>query len=235
METQTIDLKKVAAHEAAQWIPEHGTVGLGAGTTIAYLVDMLDPNRKNLSITTSSQQTYKLLEEKGFRPIPINSLSAIDLYFDGCDEIDHELNALKSGGGIHTHEKLLASMAREFIILADETKWVEKFSPDCPLVLELIPESESFVRARLDPRKDISDIRLRETKDQMGPWITGNGNILLDIWFTEWPAPAGLNESLKSITGILETSLFYQMCKKAVIATKQGVKLVEQIRNILLK
>ncbi|MFI5155443.1 MAG: ribose 5-phosphate isomerase A [Chitinophagales bacterium] len=231
METQTMDLKKEVALHVVRGLPRRGIVGLGAGSTIAHLVAALDPKNRELAYISSSVQTNQLLIEKGFNPIPLGSVSAIDLYFDGCDQLDHELNALKSGGGIHTHEKLLASMAKEFIILIDESKWVETFSPNYPLVLELIPEAEAFVHSKLIQVLKSSDIRVREDKTRKKPAITANGNRLLDIWFDRWPALSGLNESLESIAGVLEIYLFYQMAARAMIGTMRGVKEIERNRS----
>ena len=72
---------------------------------------------------------------------PIAAFKSIDIYFDGCDQLDSELNALKIGGGIHTQEKLLASMANEFILIGDESKLVQNFDNRFPVVIELLPQA----------------------------------------------------------------------------------------------
>ena len=152
----------------------------------------------------------------------------IDIYFDGCDQLDRQLNALKSGGGIHTQEKLLANMAKQFVLIGDEAKLVDSFDLKYPLVLEILPQSVSFV-----PFKIIqlfagtrSVMRMNDKKD--GPVITENGNYLVDVYFEKWPELSSINTNFKSVPGIVETSLFYQIANKAVIAGEKGVIVLER-------
>ena len=77
-------------------------------------------------------------------------LKQIDIYFDGCDQFDNQLNALKSGGGIHTQEKLLASMAKQFVLVGDETKRVDSFDVKFPLVIEMLPQSLLYVPFKIE-------------------------------------------------------------------------------------
>src|ERR1700679_1158638 len=123
------DYKAEAAKAALQLIKPGQIIGLGAGSTIAHLVEMVgkdDALKASIVFTSSSFKTTNLLHERGLRVISPALLKHIDIYFDGCDQFDAELNALKSGGGIHTTEKIPASMAEEFILIGDEGKYVEK-------------------------------------------------------------------------------------------------------------
>ena len=122
-----MSLKKEAALKAISFIKPRQLVGLGAGSTIAFIVELLSEQVKaglELNVLTSSFSTNQLLLQKGFSVLPVADVEEIDIYFDGCDQVDHHLNALKSGGGIHTKEKLLASMATQFILAGDESKYV---------------------------------------------------------------------------------------------------------------
>ena len=226
-----MDLKKSAAQKALAFIKDKNTVGLGAGSTVAFLVDLLAAQVKkgmHVRVLTSSFTTHRLLLAKGFAVQPIADVTEVDIYFDGCDQLDRELNALKSGGGIHTREKLLASMATQFFLMGDETKYSECFDARFPLVIELLPEALRFVPAgiqKLFPGvKNV--IRMDDKKD--GPVITGNGNYLLDVWFPAWPELAQINPMIKGITGVVETSLFYNLAHKAIIAGNNGIKILEK-------
>jgi ribose 5-phosphate isomerase A len=226
-----MDLKMEAARKAVSFIKDKRTVGLGAGSTIAYLVELLILEAKNgldIKVLTSSFSTHQLLVKSGYAVQPVADLAMLDIYFDGCDQLDRELNALKSGGGIHTREKLLASMATEFYLLGDETKYSNQFDTRFPLVIELLPEAFSYVPACIQKlfAGVKSVFRMSDKKD--GPVITGNGNYLLDLWFPEWPELNLINTKIKAITGVVETSLFYQPAHKAIIAGKDGIRILEK-------
>ena len=108
------DLKKEAARAALEYIRPHTSVGLGAGGTIAHLLHfLLEPvqREKNLTLYTSSYTTALLMQDHGIPIADTAMATSIDLYFDGCDQVNHQLEALKSGGGVHSREKLMASMA----------------------------------------------------------------------------------------------------------------------------
>lgn len=225
-----MDFKKEAAQKAITLITDKSTVGLGAGSTIAHVVDFLKKEIENglqLRFVTSSFSTRQLLLKNEIPVFPIASFDKIDIYFDGCDQLDKELNALKSGGGIHTHEKLLASMANQFVLIGDETKRVDNFDNRFPVVVELLPESFSFAPAKIQQLFPgvRSAFRMGDKKD--GAVITENGNYLLDLWFQTWPDIATINPTLKTVTGIVETSLFYNLAHKAILAGKHGVKMYE--------
>ncbi len=225
-----MDFKKDAAQKAITLIKDKKTVGLGAGSTIAYLIDFLKKERQNglqVKLVTSSFSTWQLLLKNEFDVLPIASFSNIDIYFDGCDQLDKELNALKSGGGIHTHEKLLASMADQFVLLGDETKLVDSFDNRFPVVVELLPEAYNFAPSKIQSLFSNIKSNFRTSDKKDGIVITDNGNYLLDLWFQTWPDLATINPILKTVSGVVETSLFYNMAHKAIIAGQDGVKVLE--------
>jgi ribose 5-phosphate isomerase A len=220
------DFKKEAARAALEVVREGSTIGFGAGSTIAHLVGFImeDPAlASSINTVTSSFTTRLLLEKSGFPVKEMGNMTQIDQYFDGCDQFDHALNALKSGGGIHTREKILASMAHEFIIIGDESKYSERLDGKYPLVIEVIPDALSFVLARLPEifEGSRSVIRLADKKD--GAVITENGNYLVECRFGHFPDPAGVNELVLKIPGVLEHSLFYRIAQKAIVAGPKGI------------
>ena len=157
-----------------------------------------------------------------------SSLSSIDIYFDGCDQFDKQLNALKSGGGIHTREKLLASMAKQFLLVGDEAKYVRQFDTTYPMVIDLLPEALRYVPASIQKLFPGVKTILRMSDKKEGAAITENGNYLMDVWFTNWPELQQLNSLMKGITGVVETSLFYNLAHKAIIAGEDGIKVIKK-------
>ena len=123
-------------------------------------------------------------------------------------------------------EKLLASMADQFIIVGDESKLVNRFATHFPIVLELIPQAVGYVPNFLKKHFPLSRNAYRKGEKDGGYIFTENGNYLLDVWMDEWPDLSLLNSMLKQITGVVETSLFFEIADMAVIAGKNGVKLL---------
>lgn len=221
--------KEAAAREAVKMIANYSTVGLGAGSTMALLAGLLKQacdEGLSVKVLSSSAATAALLRQYDFVVEDTAAWAVIDLYFDGCDQFTPDLQVLKSGGGIHTMEKLLASMAREFIIVGDQSKLVESFDIKYPLTVEVLAEAVSFVKHKILPLWSGAAVETRKNAATGDPVLTTHGNLLLDIWFKEWPEPGIINTALKSITGIVETSLFYGMAHKAVIAGEAGVRIL---------
>lgn len=221
-----MDIKKEAALKAATLVTHQSIVGVGAGSTIAHLVGALKPSIANglqVQFVTSSFTTLQLLQKNQLPVQPIASYNAIDLYFDGCDQVDQQLNALKSGGGIHTQEKLLASMAKQFILVGDDSKLVSHFDIKYPLVIELLPQAVAFVPYKIEQLFDAVTTFMRMNDKKDGPVITENGNYLLDVYFEQWPQLSQINPLLKTVAGIVETSLFYGLAHTAIIAGQKGV------------
>ncbi len=227
-----MNLKQEAAKKAVSFINNHLAVGLGAGATMAYMVEFLKEEKAAVQLYTSSAATKTLLQQNGFTVHDIAVVSRLDLYFDGCDQFDKDLNALKSGGGIHTAEKLLASMAKEFILVGDESKYAEQLNTTYPLVLEILPQAISFVMAKVQELFSGVQTAIRYDTNNKAV-VTENGNCLADVWFTKWPELSQLNPILKTVTGIVETSLFYGMAGKAIIAGSGGVSILERKGSIV--
>jgi ribose 5-phosphate isomerase A len=229
-----MDLKKQAAQKAVTLIREESRIGLGAGSTMAFMVDLLKDSVEAgfpIEVASSSQTTRKLLYHAKIPVLEMAELDHLDQYFDGCDQVEKNLHALKSGAGIHTHEKLMASMANTFIIVADESKWVDRFDESIPLVVEVLPEAISFVQKELGMIFEFSEMAIRFDTETERPHKTVNGNLLLDMWFKQWNSLVAINVLTEHIPGVLETSLFYGMAEKAVLGSASGAFIVEKKKD----
>ncbi|HEV2482692.1 MAG TPA: ribose 5-phosphate isomerase A [Puia sp.] len=222
------DFKQQAAREAAKLVQPGNTIGLGAGSTMGYLISAIKEQpdlARSLRTVSSSFATRQKLLQENFIVLDSGWLSRVDWYFDGCDQFDRRLNALKSGGGVHVAEKVLAAMAGQFVLVGDDSKRVERFDAKYPLVIEVIPEALAYVSDRVkkffNPSR--SELRLSDKKD--GAVITERGNFLIDLWFAVFPEPGILNERVLAIPGILEHSLFYNMSHRAITAGTEGLQI----------
>lgn len=223
-------MKRKCAKEALNYIKDKSIIGLGGGTTISYLVSYIKEAQLDVKVVTPSFETERLCIENGLTVLPTWAVDSISVAFDGCDEVDKELNALKSGGGIHTKEKIIANMADEYILLVDESKVCDKLEFNYPVVLEIIPESKSIVEKEVKKLGGNAKLRVSNSKD--GVVISYHGLFLMDVIFNKEDIIdiSVLNDKLKKIVGVLDTSLFYNIATKALVVGENGVKLIQNKR-----
>jgi ribose 5-phosphate isomerase A len=222
------DYKMEAAKAALQFIKPGQTIGVGAGSTIANLLFLIEEDKelaRSLTFTTSSFRTFEIINHFDFRFVNNVDAYHIDTYFDGCDQFDAQLNALKCGGGIHTSEKIMASLADQFILVGDDSKAVEKLDNTYPLVLEVLPIGLQLVYKWLRKNTPMLSVGMRKSTEKDGAVITENGNYLLDIRFKEVMNLHELN-ALKMIPGVVEHSLFVGIASKAIIAGPDGIAIL---------
>ena len=225
------DAKRRAALEAVKHVKDGFVVGLGSGSTAAFAIREIgrrirEENLKVLGVSTS-YQSYILAVECG---IPITNLGEhpqIDLDIDGADQIDRDLNLIKGGGGALLREKVVASAAKEVIIVADETKLSRRLGENRVIPLEVLPFAVPVVMLKI--KKIGGHPRLRE-KNTGGPYITDNGNFILDVDFGPIDDPEELDRKLKSIPGVVETGLFIGMTDMAYIGTPNNVRVIQRTR-----
>ncbi|MES2457033.1 MAG: ribose 5-phosphate isomerase A [Bacteroidota bacterium] len=223
------DYKLAAAEAASKFIKAGQLIGLGAGSTVAHLIDIIKKNEtlaKTLTFVSSSFKTNAYLLKNDLKVQSPAFIHHINIYFDGCDQFDAQLNALKSGGGIHTTEKILAAMAAAFILMGDEGKCVEFLDATYPLVIEILPVALLSVLSRLAVLFPDANITQRMSSQKDGALISDHGNFLVDVYFKKLPDPADLNKLVKMIPGVVEHSLFYNMATKAIVAGESGVRII---------
>jgi len=226
------DAKRRAASEAVKNLRDGWVIGLGSGSTVAYAIREIGRKVRDgeLSIlgVPASYKTFLLAVECG---VPITSLhehSRLDLTIDGADQIDEELNLIKGMGGALTREKIIASASDSLIIIADETKLTRSLGIDQPIPVEVMPFALPLVTSRIKMMGGRPE--LRERMDGSGPYVTDNGNFIVDVDFGIIEDPKSLDAELKRIPGVIETGLFIGMADKAYIGTKTGVKTLQKTR-----
>ncbi|WP_455684385.1 ribose 5-phosphate isomerase A [Thomasclavelia sp.] len=217
-------MKKRCALEALKYIKQHMVVGLGGGSTIRYLVEFLEEKKLDIQIVTPSYQTAALCVKHHLHVVPTWSVGHVDIAFDGCDEVDLKLNALKSGGAIHTKEKIIASMADDYVLLVDESKVFETLPFDHSVTIELIPESMSYVKKELEKLGAVVSMRKSHAKD--GYTVSDHGNFIMEAKFTGVKNVQQLNQDMKNITGIVDTSLFVGKATFALSVDEGSVRVI---------
>lgn len=225
------EAKRNAALEAVKHVKDNFVIGLGSGSTAAYAIEQIGNRIKrekiHVSAVPTSYQTFMLAVKHG---IPITTLEehpTLDLTIDGADQIDDELNLIKGMGGALTREKIVASASKKLVIVADERKKVKFLGENNhPVPIEAIPFATPIVMHKI---KEMGGKPfLRESNKKVGPVITDNGNIIVDVNFGLVHEPAELNHKLKGIPGVVETGLFVKMADLIYLGERAGVRKLEK-------
>lgn len=194
------DNKRIAAEAALQFIEPGVALGVGTGSTVNFLIDMLPDVRDRIDkIVSSSKATTQLLQDRGFEVSTLNKVGDLDLYIDGADETTKRLHLIKGGGGALTREKVLAAAARRFVCIVDESKLVGMLG-SFPLPVEVLPMAQAFVARQF--------VKLRAQPVWRENFVTDNGNHILDIHDLLISNPLEMEDRLNQIPGILTVGLF---------------------------
>jgi len=193
------------AIDAVKRVGSAKVVGLGSGSTAAHIVREMAklPNKESIEFVPTSLQIKIEAEKSGLRIADENRIPDIDIVFDGADQIDSKGNMIKGGGGALLREKILISSAKQVVIVADATKFVQSFERSVPI--EVHPMARSAVAKKLSETGGRPSLRVL---DKGYPFVTENGNIILDTTFPSITNPEKKEIELKSIAGVLEVGLF---------------------------
>jgi ribose 5-phosphate isomerase A len=188
-----------------RFVTANQVVGLGSGSTMTILVRELAnlPYKRSVEFVTTSLQIKIEAEKVGLKIADEGSFVDIDVVFDGADQIDSDFNMIKGGGGALLREKVLISAANKVVVLADDTKFVKRLTQ--PVPIEIHKFARSFLLKRL---KEIGGSPKLRTMDKGYPYITENGNIVLDTSFNSIGNVRNKEIELKSIPGVLEIGFF---------------------------
>lgn len=194
-------------------------IGLGSGSSVAFIVRELSalPNKDSIEFIPTSLQ-IKVEAERGHLRISDEArIPDIDLVFDGADQIDSKFNMIKGGGGALLREKILISAAKKVVIVADESKFVKSFTRSVPI--EVHPMARTIVTRTLS--RSGAGVELR-TLDKGYPFVTENGNLILDATLPSIPDPETKEIELKRIPGVMEVGLFTRRAGIFYKAKKDG-------------
>ncbi len=221
--------KKAAGYLAASFVEKKMIVGLGTGSTAYYFIEKLIERNslENLEIRAiaSSSTSSKQALAGGIQLVDINEINYIDLTVDGADEIDKQKRMIKGGGGALLREKMLASMSKEMIVVVDETKLTNQLGHK-KLPVEVIPFGNKITLHKIEKLGLRGELR-KDTKTIEQPYVTDNGNYIIDIHFSnQIENPEQLDLLLKEIPGVVETGFFFNLAGRVIIAFKDGQTLV---------
>lgn len=194
------DKKRQVAAAALEFIAPGTKLGIGTGSTVNCLIELLPDLRANIeTVVSSSTASTELLEANGFDVSTLNEAGEIDVYIDGADESNKRLQLIKGGGGALTREKILAAASRRFVCIADDSKLVGMLG-SFPLPIEVIPMAQSHVARQL--------LKLRAQPIWREGFVTDNGNHILDVHDLAIANPLEMETRLNQIPGIVTVGIF---------------------------
>jgi ribose 5-phosphate isomerase A len=226
-------LKRAAAERAAEWIEDGMALGLGTGSTVRHLLDVIAERRAagewgSIVGVPTSEDTAERARRLG---IPLASLAEharLDLTIDGADEVDPELRLIKGLGAALLREKVVASVSERLVIVADESKVVERLGTRAPLPVEVDPFAAPVLYDYFRSLGGEPELRRAEGG---APRVTDGGHHIVDCRFPDGiEHPEALEAALLVRPGVMETGLFLGMATAAVIAAADGVRVMGEGR-----
>src|SRR5687768_9730392 len=207
--TQQNEGKRRSADKAAEFVEDGMVVGVGTGSTVAFFIEALARMKGRIEgAVSSSEQSTRLLKERGIPVLDLNATGPLALYVDGADECDPHNRLIKGGGGALTREKIIAQASREFICIIDAGKQVPLLGT-FPLPVEVIPMARSLVAREIAARGGQPVWR--------EGLVTDNGNWILDVHNWKITDPVALEAELEQLTGVVTVGLFARRAADKVI------------------
>ena len=214
------DSKKLkVAKSSLDYIKHDCVLGVGTGSTVNFLIDLLpDLINKIQAVVSSSDESTKRLEAHGIEVSNLNNIGNIDLYIDGADEATKNLHLIKGGGGALTREKILAANAKKFVCIVDDSKIVDRLGK-FPLPIEVLPMAQSYIAREIVKMK--GQPILREN------FITDNGNHILDIHNLDITNPIETETIINQIPGVMTVGIFARRpADILLIAEENTIKII---------
>ena len=221
---ETMDaLKLQAAIAALDEIRQGMVVGLGSGSTAALFIRELGTRvRGGMRVTgiPTSEDSHRLALEVGVPLTTFVEHPRLDVTVDGADEVSESLDLTKGLGGALVREKIVAHASARMIVVVDESKLVDRLGRKTPIPVEVIPLAVDLIRAQLARWGGVAVVREKNGK----PFISDNGNLILDWRCPPLAAPAAMEQQLKGTTGIVDSGIFANRADMVIAATSSGIR-----------
>ena len=211
-------LKRAAAEAALAYVPKGCLLGVGTGSTMIYFIRGLKKGWVRGAVP-SSKGTEQALRKRGIRVMNLNQAKRVRLYVDGADEVDPKLRLTKGGGGALTREKIIATAAKKFICIVDDSKLVKRLGK-FPIPLEVVPMARDQVAKEI--RKKGGRPVWRKG------FVTDNGGEILDVHGWKVNNPVKTEKELEAIPGVICAGIFgRRRADLLLLATPRGVKRIQ--------
>ena len=215
------DKKRAAAEAAIEYVKPDTIIGVGTGSTVNHFIDLLAAKMADriTAAVSSSETSSERLRSHGIRVVDLNEVGKLDLYVDGADESNAQLQLIKGGGGALMREKIVAAASREFICIADDSKLVTTLG-DFPLPVEVIPMAREMVATELRALGGEPQLR--------ADFITDNGNQILDVHGLHIEDALDLENRINQLTGVVCVGLFAQRpADLLILSGEDGIRTLQ--------
>lgn len=215
-----LEMKKIAAQAALQFVKPDMIVGVGSGSTVNCFIEALGTLKDQIKgAVAASKNSEALLRQQGIEVFSTNDVSGLDIYVDGADEINPQKMMIKGGGAALTREKIVAALAKNFICIVDSSKQVDVLGSTFPLPIEVIPMARSQVARKL--------VALGGAPEYREGVVTDNGNIILDVHNFAIMNPVEMEKELNNIAGVVTNGVFaLRPADTVIIGTPDGAKII---------
>ncbi len=211
-------MKRLAAQAAMDYV-DGGVIGVGTGSTVNHFIDFLAEAKGRIEgAVSSSEASTERMKAHGIPVLDLNAAGELEIYVDGADESNRQLQLIKGGGGALTREKIVAGASKRFVCIADGSKLVDVLGR-FPLPVEVIPMARSLVAREL--------VKLGGTPVWRDGFVTDNGNLILDVEDLEIMEPIKLEQRVNAIPGVVTVGLFaMRPADVLILGTPEGTKTV---------
>ncbi|MBQ8179585.1 MAG: ribose-5-phosphate isomerase RpiA [Candidatus Methanomethylophilaceae archaeon] len=225
-------MKKLVAEKAVNTYVKDGmNVGLGTGSTAYFAIKRIGElvaEGYDLTCVATSVQSEQLARECGIRVVDLDEVDKLDVTIDGADEVDPKMQLIKGLGGALLREKIVAAATEREIIIADESKIVEKLGTKAPLPVEVLVFGHQHTRYALERQGCKAELRMRDG----APFVTDGGNYIYDCRFDGIDNPFFLESRIDVIPGVVENGMFLNTAFDVLISRPDGsvTRMAEQLR-----
>lgn len=217
-----------AAKEAAGLVDDEMTVGLGSGSTLGEVVKALGEKDSGAEFVASSVATQKLAEKMGLKLVSLVKEPEIEIVIDGADEVDPNLEMIKGGGGSHTREKIVASAGDEMNVVVDKTKLVRRLGEKTPVPVEVVPFATDYTEGVLKNFGEGTQLRKGPSG---GPFVTDNGNYIIDVEISNIQNPEELGKRLNQVPGTVENGIFAGFADRIFVGYEDGCEVISSKKD----
>ena len=215
------ELKALVGQAALRYVVPGEVVGVGTGSTVNKFIDALATIKDKIpGAVSSSVASTERLRQHGIPVLEAEGVAQLSVYIDGADEIDAKGYMIKGGGAALTREKIVAAQSRQFVCIADESKWVDTLGA-FPLPVEVIPMAAAHIMRQFAALGGQASLRLKDGK----PWVTDNGQHILDVRGLKISDPLGFESQVNQWPGVITVGVFaHQKASVCLLGTAAGVK-----------
>ena len=216
-----LEMKKLAAQAALQYVKADTIVGVGSGSTVNCFIEALGTIKDKIQgAVAASKASEELLRKQGIEVFNANDVSSLDIYVDGADEINPQKMMIKGGGAALTREKIVAALAKKFICIVDSSKQVDVLGSTFPLPVEVISMARSQVGRKL--------AALGGAPEYREGVVTDNGNVILDVHNLTILNPVEMEKELNNVAGVVTNGIFaLRGADVVIVGTPEGAKIID--------